>query len=151
LAAVLFFQLRLIAAIAHIRGHDPKSENVKGLGVACLVGSSAISETLKAAGIGIGSRLTTQAIQQVPGSVIVSLNKAVGFRLMTKAGTTGIVNLPRLVPVVGGLISGGIDAAVTRAIASAAKRMFVRAPPGDFDPPPSTSATHEPPVDSAVG
>jgi hypothetical protein len=47
---------------------------------------------------------------------------------LTKAGTTGIVNLPRLIPVVGGLISGAIDAGTTRGIASAAKSIFTAIP-----------------------
>jgi uncharacterized protein (DUF697 family) len=123
LAAVLYIQLRMVAAIAHIRGYDVQSDRVKGLVVASLAGSSAM-DTIKEVGINIGSKLTVQAIQKIPGSLILKLNRAVGFRLLTKAGTTGLVNLPRVVPVLGGLISGGIDAATTRAIAAAAKQIF---------------------------
>ena len=43
---------------------------------------------------------------------------------MTKAGVSGIANLSKLIPVVGGLVSGGIDATTTRVIAGAAKRIF---------------------------
>ena len=122
-ATVLYIQLRMIAAIAHIRGYDAKLDKVKGLAMACLLGSSAI-DTLKDAGINIGSKLTAKAIQRIPGAVIIKLNQLVGFRLVTKAGTTGIINLPRVIPIVGGLIAGGIDAATTRGIAGAAKRIF---------------------------
>jgi hypothetical protein len=127
-AAVLYIQLRMVSAIAHIRGYDVHSDRVKGFAIACLAGSSA-SDTLKEVGINIGSKLTMQAIRTIPGSIIVKLNRAVGFRLLTKAGTTGAVNLSRVVPLLGGLISGGVDAAATRAIAAAAKQIFVPMPP----------------------
>jgi uncharacterized protein (DUF697 family) len=123
LAAVLYIQLKMIAAIAHIRGHDLSSDGVKGLAIACLVGSSAI-DVLKEVGINIGSKLTAQAIQKNPGVLIIALNQVVGCRLMTKAGTKGIVNLSRVIPIVGGLISGAFDAGATRTIASAAKSIF---------------------------
>jgi EcsC protein family len=123
LAAVLYIQLRMVAAIAHIRGYNAHSDKVKGLATACLAGSSA-TDTLKDVGINVGSKFTMQGINKIPGNLILRLNQAVGFRLVTKAGTTGVMNLSRLVPVVGGLISGGIDAATTRAIAAAAKQIF---------------------------
>jgi uncharacterized protein (DUF697 family) len=123
LAAVLYIQLRMVAAIAHIRGYDLRSDRVKGLVITCLAGSSTM-DTLKEVGINIGSKLGMGAIQKIPGSVIIRLNRAVGFRLLTKAGTRGIVNLPRLIPILGGLISGGIDAGTTRAIAAVAKQIF---------------------------
>ena len=66
--------------------------------------------------------------------MIIKLNRAVGFRLLTKAGAKGIVNLSRIVPIVGGLISGGIDAATTRAIAAAAKQIFSPMPAADRGP-----------------
>ena len=83
---------------------------------------------MKDIGINIGSKLTSQVVKKIPGAVIIKLNKAVGFRLMTKAGVTGIVNLPKVIPVVGGLISGGFDVAATRLIARVAKSIFVHVP-----------------------
>jgi uncharacterized protein (DUF697 family) len=128
LAALLYIQLKMIAAIAHIRGHDLKTDGVKGLAIACLVGSSAI-EVLKEVGISIGSKLTAQAVKNTPRALIITLNHVVGCRLMTKAGTKGIVNLSRVIPIVGGLVSGAFDAGATRAIADAAKNLFTDIPP----------------------
>ena len=96
LAAVLYLQLRMVAAIAHIRGYDVHSDRVKGLVIVCLAGSSA-TDTLKEVGINIGSKLTLRAIQKIPETMIIKPNRAVGFRLLTKAGAKGIVNLSRIV------------------------------------------------------
>lgn len=123
LGIVLFLQLRMVAAIAHIRGYDVNSDRVRALAAACLLGNAGV-EAFREAGIAVGSKLTLRAIQQIPGTVIIKLNQIVGFRLLTKAGTTGIINLPRIVPIVGGLVSGGVDAVTTHAIAEAARRFF---------------------------
>jgi hypothetical protein len=50
LASVLFIQLRLIAAIAHMGRHDVREDKVKTLAFVCLCGSAA-TEVLKEVGI----------------------------------------------------------------------------------------------------
>ena len=47
--------------------------------------------------------ITKQAIKEISGETIKSINKAVGFRLVTKLGEKGVVNLGKAVPLVGGL------------------------------------------------
>ncbi len=49
-------------------------------------------------------------------------NKAVGFRLVTKAGTTGLVNLTKAVPVVGGFVGGTFDYVAVCAVGRYADR-----------------------------
>lgn len=123
LGVVIFIQVRMIAAIAMMRGYDTRSDQVKALCTACLTGS-AVADILKDVGIQVGTKVTQQAIMQVAGATLVRINQAVGFRLVTKAGSTGIVNLGKAVPFVGGIIGGTFDALTTKAIGSAAKRVF---------------------------
>lgn len=122
-ASVLFIQLRMIAAVAHIRGYDAKSHQVRTLAMACLCGTAA-TDALKDVGINIGTKLATQALNQVSGAALTRINQAVGFRLLTKFGTTGVVNLSKFLPLIGGLVSGGIDATTTSAVGQAAKELF---------------------------
>lgn len=129
LASVLYLQIRMIAAIAHLRGHDIKSDKIRTLVFACLVGSS-VTDILKDFGIQVGTKLSQKAIQQISGATLVKINQAVGFRLVTKAGSTGAVNLTKFVPFVGGVVSGGFDAGTTYAIGSAAKNLFNSVPQG---------------------
>lgn len=128
LASVLFIQLRMIAGIAHIRGYDLKSDQVRSLAFICLTGSAA-ADVAKNVGIRIGTKLTEQAVSKISGATIRRINQAVGFRLATKAGTTGAVNLTKFIPFVGGLVSGAVDAAATQAVASSAKKFFPARPP----------------------
>ncbi len=48
-----------------------------------------------------------------------------GFRFITKFGEKGVINLGKIVPVVGGIIGGGVDVASTSVIAKNAIEMFI--------------------------
>ena len=68
------------------------------------------------------------AVGQIAGATISRINQAVGFQLLTKAGTQGAVNLTKFVPVVGGLVGGTVDALSTKAVGEIAKRVFEALP-----------------------
>lgn len=65
-------------------------------------------------------------LKKLPGTVLTKINKAVGFRLVTKFGQKGVINLAKGIPVLGGVVGGGIDIAFTKQIANLAKENFVR-------------------------
>jgi uncharacterized protein (DUF697 family) len=124
LASVMYLQLQMVAAIAHMGGHNVRSDQVKAVCYACLCGNAAM-DVLKGAGITIGKKLTEQAIKQLSFDVILKINQAVGFRLVTKFGQTGVINLGKGIPLVGGVIGGTFDGATTYGIGRVAKRVFV--------------------------
>ncbi len=76
-------QARLAGAIAHLRGYDIRSEEVRSVVLMSLIGSSA-TEALSQAGVQIGTKSALSAVKQVPGRVLIQINQAVGFRLITK-------------------------------------------------------------------
>jgi len=55
----------------------------------------------------------------------VKINQKVGFRFLTKFGEKGLINLGKMVPVVGAAINGGLDFAETKVIAKRAYSLFV--------------------------
>jgi uncharacterized protein (DUF697 family) len=130
--SVLWIQIRMIAAIAHIRGYDIRTDQVRTLVIACLAGTST-ADLLKGIGIDVGSKLAKQALSQISGATLTRINRAVGFRLLTKAGTTGSVNLSKFIPFVGGIVGGSFDAAVTGTIGAAAKAVFKFQKPGPIE------------------
>jgi len=87
-------------------------------------GSIQATEALSQAGVQVGTKSAVSAIRQVPGWVLIQINKTVGFRLVTRAGTKGIVNLTKLAPVVGGVIGGGVNFTSTRAVGAWARKTF---------------------------
>lgn len=125
LLASTYIQLRTVAAIAHVGGHDVSSDRVRTLGLLCLCGDGA-SSVLKNAGVEVGTKLCVAAVKSISGEALKQINKAVGFRLVTKFGTTGVVNLGKAVPIVGALIGGSLDAMSVYAAGEVAKRIFLR-------------------------
>lgn len=122
--SVLYVQVRMIAGIAKMAGYDIDSDQVQTLVYACLAGVS-IDKLLKTAGIQFGVKLTTAMVKKIPGKVLTKINQKVGFRFITKFGTKGIINIGKMVPVVGGIIGGGWDFAETKIIANRAYKMFI--------------------------
>ncbi len=123
LASVLYVQIRMIAAIAHIGGFDVRNDKVKTLVFACLVATSA-TDIAKDVGIAVGNKVAMNALKGLSGKTIAAINKKVGFRLLTKFGEKGAVNLVRLVPIAGGLIGGTVDAVGTTTVGKVAKDTF---------------------------
>ncbi len=124
LLSVAALQLRLITEVAVCRGYDVHSEQVRAAAMACLAGNAAV-EALKEAGVQLGVRVG----QRVAGAALAQVNRAVGARLAGTLGARGAARLTRLVPVMGGVIGGGIDALSTRAVGEIAKRVFTRIEP----------------------
>ena len=123
--STIYIQLRMIAAIAYINGYDIHSDQVRILAYTCLTGSSA-TNILKNVGIKIGEKAAVNALKKIPGAILSKINQQVGFRLVTKFGQKGIINLYKLVPFVGGVVGGGIDTATTIGIGNITKVVFAR-------------------------
>lgn len=123
LAASLAIQAPMVGAIAKIYGHDLQDEQVRTMILLCMVGA-AIEDVAKQAGIAVGNKVAIQALKALPGKVLSGINKKVGFRLLTKFGERGVVNLVKLVPVAGGVVGGTIDGATCYAVGQAADKAF---------------------------
>jgi hypothetical protein len=127
LASALYIQARLIAAIAHLRGHDIKSPDVRSLALACMTGSKA-ADTLKDAGVRFGTRLTRDAVGWASPALFKKMERAAGVSAACAVGTGNAAKFGKFVPVVGGVVAAGFDAAMTQLIGRTADRVFKRAP-----------------------
>lgn len=134
ITSVMYIQIRMIAAIAHMGGYDLKTDNVRALVYTCLCGNAA-KDILKEAGIKIGTQLSKSVINKIPGEVLKTINKAVGFRLITKYGTQGSINRVKWVPLAGGIIGGAFDGVSTNIIGNVARKTFITAQPQQDDVP----------------
>lgn len=126
--SVLYVQMRMIVCTAYLAGYDTDSDQVQTLVYACLAGV-AVNEVIKKAGIQFGEKVALNLIKKIPGETLVKINQKVGFRFLTKAGEKGLINLGKLVPGVGAVISGGLDLIETKAIGARAYKWFFE---GDF-------------------
>jgi len=122
-ASVLYVQIRMIAAIAHLGGYDLKDDKVKTLVYLCLVANSA-KDVLKDVGVAVGNKVGMNIVKSIPGKTLQEINKRVGFKLFTKFGEKGIINLSKVVPILGGLIGGSFDAYTTNSVGNVARDTF---------------------------
>lgn len=127
--SVMYVQMRMIACAAYMAGYDVHTDQVQTLVYACLAGVS-VMEVAKKAGIKIGQKGLENLIDKIPGKVLIAINHKVGFRMLTKFGETGAINLGKAIPVVGGVIGGGFDFIDTKFIGNRAYNQFIK---GDFD------------------
>lgn len=140
LAGVLYFQVQMVAGIAHLRGYDLRNEKVRTLVIGCLAGNQ-LTEPLKLAGVMVGNKIAMQALNKLPAAALFSINQMVGIRLLTKAGATGVINFGKLVPVIGGLVGGAFDAVTTKLIADVARNLLVGPPEAPLPDPVEPVAT----------
>ncbi|SDK42216.1 EcsC protein family protein [Lentzea albidocapillata subsp. violacea] len=104
-AATYVIQTHLIASIASLRGHDVDSDEVQMAILLCLLGNAG-TELFKKVGI-------------------KQFTKKAASALITKYGTKKLGTVvAKGVPLLGGVIGGGVDAASTRAVGAFANRYF---------------------------
>ena len=119
LTSTTYLQLRMVAVIGLLYGWDPRSDQFRTIAYMSLLGSAA-AEVARDFGVRAGTKLAAAQLARVPGKVLIHINQAVGVRLVTKAGSTGLLNLTKLVPIVGGIVGGGLNVFFTRQIGWAA-------------------------------
>lgn len=124
ITSVLYVQMRMVAATASMGGFDLQDDQVQTFVYACLAGIS-VNQILKKFGVQFGEKIATKGIEKIPGKVLIAINKKIGFRFITKFGEKGMVNLWKLVPVVGAAVNGGLDYTETKIIANRAYKMFI--------------------------
>ncbi len=124
IAGVMAIQLRMIGAIAELGGFHENTEEKKTGMYLCLLGSQA-GDVLSKTASQFAVKFATASLKKLPGEVLKKINQAVGFRLFTKFGQKGLVNIHKAIPVLGGVVGGSVDALSTYAIAKAAKALFL--------------------------
>ncbi|NDV79080.1 EcsC family protein [Dysgonomonas sp. 511] len=112
IASVLYLQIRMIAAIAYMGGHDISDDKVKSLVYMSMVGNGA-KELLKDISVKAGEKLATKALEQVSAKLAASI------------GGKATASLGKAIPLVGGLVGGSFDAVTTNAVGKVAKKIFI--------------------------
>ena len=124
LVSSLYIELRTIAAIAAIRGYSVHDDKFKTLVYSCMVGN-AFFDPIKAVGIKAGEAyVAKKLIPKISKEFSKKLTQAVGRRVLTKYGSKGLINLGKLVPVVGGIVGGVYNYVEINIFARKAKKFF---------------------------
>jgi hypothetical protein len=129
LGASWLLQARMAGAIARIYGHDLSEPRVRTKVLLSLAGDVA-RDAMNDLGLKLGNKLTQRAVDQIPGRLLVEVNKRIGARLLANVGGRILLKVPRAVPILGGVVGGSLDAVVCRMTGRTAKTLF-RPPAGE--------------------
>jgi hypothetical protein len=114
---------RLAASIAHVRGHDLDDPVVRTAVLLCVLGPDG-SELAEHTGIDLQEVSLLTGLRRLPSEVREQLDRRIGFRLASRAGRRGVLNLTKLIPVVAGPIGAGADSIAARSVATYADVAF---------------------------
>ena len=123
-AGNLVFNSRMVGAIAHLHGHDVDDPHTRASILLTVAGADA-EKVLAELGVDIGDSGTHDAIRKLPVPVVREINRRAGIFLVAKYGGKRLAfTAVRSIPLVGGLVGGGIDAALTQYVGGLATRTF---------------------------
>jgi hypothetical protein len=128
LGASWVVQARMAGAIAVIHGHDILEDRVRAMILLSLIGNAAMDE-LRRLGVEIGHKAARTILRQISGRLVMEINRAVGFRLITKSGQKGVISLSKIVPLAGGVVGGFFDGIACRTVGRVADSLFSPATP----------------------
>lgn len=124
IASSLYIEIRMIASVAAIRGYDINSDEVKTLVYLCIVGNS-VGDVLKQAGLKSLTNYSAKVlIPKISNAIAAKVAENVGNKLLLKTSTKVLPKLGKLVPVIGGVVSGAYNYAEVSAYAKVAKNRF---------------------------
>lgn len=124
LASSLYIEIRMIAAIAAIRGFDVESDEVRTLIYLCLVGNSA-GDILKQSGIKYMTDFAAKKLLPILSKKITEkVAENVSSKLLLKTAAKGLPKLAKMVPVVGGVAGGAYNYAEVSTFAKVARKRF---------------------------
>ncbi len=126
LSSVLLLQLRMVMAVAHLGGYNPRQEEVKTLILACLTAGDALA-LLRTVGVLPEKSTTTAVLPHLNEQAVQRVRHQIQARLLAQSGRLGLLKLGKAVPLFGGVVGATLDATATREIGKAACRVFLKA------------------------
>lgn len=123
LAVLYSYSARCAAGVAHLRGYDVHTDEVRSMVLLSLMGSAGAA-VLSEMGVQVAQKAAMAALKKLPGRVLIDINKKIGFRLLTKFGERGVINLVKFVPLAGAPVGATINVATMRSVGKYAKGNF---------------------------
>ncbi|MHC9000079.1 EcsC family protein [Enterococcus bulliens] len=88
--SVLYVQMRMIAAIAIIRGYDTKDDEIQTFVYSCLVGN-VMADAFKNVGVEVGNQIALNAVKKIPGSTLTKINQKLDIDLLQNLEQKGLL------------------------------------------------------------
>ncbi len=125
-AITLFSQVKLASTLLTIHGIDVTSDYAKPLVLAAAAGVT-ISEFANKLGTQAAQKAIQRALMAIPGKTFAQINKVLGIKmLISKAGERTLLNVAKVVPVIGSGVSGAVNGVMMNACGHSIK-VFIKA------------------------
>lgn len=161
-ASVSYLQLRMIAVIGILFGWEATSDQLRTVAFSCLLGTAS-GEAIRDVGVKASTRFGSRFVRNISGETLKNINKFFHINNLfikgvstgtkaggkaaasvgTKAGSKGIVNLSKMVPILGGLVGGGLNIVFTRQMGLLAVRLLKDGPPDQSKTRADEAARHD--------
>jgi hypothetical protein len=135
LTMTTYIQLRMVAVIALLRGWDIQAPGLQTAALLCLMGSGA-ADFIEKLGLPARAGSVPLMLAGLPPPLLHKINGLVASRLVVSAGKSSALGMVKFVPLVGGLVNGGLDGLATRGIGKQADLLFRPAAAAPPPPPP---------------
>lgn len=123
--SVVYIQVRMIAAIAYMGGHDIRDDKVKSLIYISMAGNGA-KELIKDMSLKATERVATKILTNISAKTVNAVEQKTGSKILQKIGLKSAANAGKIIPVIGSVVSATFDAAATKAVGEAAKKIFIK-------------------------
>ncbi|MEH2065157.1 MAG: hypothetical protein V7K50_23340 [Nostoc sp.] len=110
----LYSNVKLASALFTLYGIDIRNESARLLVLAAAAGVS-VSELANQLGTKVGSQAIQKALMSIPGKTFAEINKALGIKLISKAGEKTLVNVATMMPFIGSAVSGTVNGVMMNA------------------------------------
>lgn len=125
LAGLAVLQVRMVAAVAHLRGYDIADPRVRAACLVAQLGQQDVQEAVRAKRLPGAPREIATGSAPLPPGLLDEVTAMVGQSLVTRVGGKhATLTLTRRVPVLGGAVSAGVDAFGTYTVGRYADREF---------------------------
>lgn len=129
IAGLTIVQIRLIASVAHLRGHDVDDPRVRTAMVLCLMGRDGVLRLMESDDLPTTpAAIATAPVFDATLDTLVS-EKVFGELASRIGGRRAATLIGRRIPLVGGGVGAGLDGWSTWEVGSYAKSQFVRRRP----------------------
>jgi len=124
LVATWLIQARMVAAMAILLGHDPQGLWVRTT-VLLALDDARTPQALKEAGLDPGQWAALGMAQHLTQPLMNKLWRKAGEALLARAARGGWTRVGRMVPVLGAVVAGGLDAYGCRQVAARSRSLIV--------------------------
>jgi uncharacterized protein (DUF697 family) len=125
MVGLAILQVRMVAAIAHLRGYEITAPRVRAAALMTLLGEDGVRDAIKDKDLHGHPHDIAVGADDVDIATLEKITAEVTQSLVTRiGGKHATLTVTRRVPVVGGVVSAGVDALATNSIGRYAAREF---------------------------